>query len=69
MIIFEWYDDDAKGRLIEDIFVEWYEGYKKCKAQKGSIKDKLLPIAWHPSRHWDWCMPEVEKQETEKLWG
>ena len=28
-----------------------------------------MPIAWHPSRYWDWCMPEDEKQETEKLWG
>ena len=25
-------------------------------------------IAWHPSRWWDWCIPEDEKQETEKLW-
>ena len=27
-----------------------------------------MPIAWHPSRYWDWCMSEDEKRETEKLW-
>ena len=26
-------------------------------------------FAWHPSRWWDWCMSEDEKQETEKLWA
>ena len=25
-----------------------------------------MPIAWHPSSYWDWCMPEDEKQKTEK---
>ena len=28
---------------------------------------ELLPIAWHPSRYWDWCMSEDEKKETGKL--
>ena len=28
----------------------------------------LMPIIWHPSRWWDWCMSEDEKKETEKLW-
>ena len=40
---------------------------KKQKTQKAQIKKELMPIAWHPSRHWDWCMPEDEKKETEKL--
>ena len=55
-----WYHDD-------DI-IEWYESYKKRKAQKISIKKELLPIAWHPSIWWDWCMSEDQKKETEKLW-
>ena len=45
-----WDDDD------EDNLFEWYNGYKKRKVQKASIKEELLPIAWHPSRYWDWCM-------------
>ena len=33
------------------------------------IYNELLPIAWHPDRFWDWCMPEDEKKEiSSKLW-
>ena len=45
---------------------EWYKGYKKRKAQKASIKEELIPIAWHPSRWYDCCISEDEKKETEK---
>ena len=34
------------------------------EGQKASIKEGLLPNAWNPSRHCDWCMPEDKKQET-----
>ena len=46
-----WHDDyykycsDGDG---EDQFFWWHEDYKKRKAQKASIKEELLPIAWHP---------------------
>ena len=36
-----WDDDD------EDKFFEWYDGYKKHKAQKASIKEELLLVAWN----------------------
>ena len=75
---FEWYDDDKDNffELYDDDnddddkynLFEWCNWYKNQKAQKSSIKDELVPIAWHPSRYWDWCMSEDEKQETEKLW-
>ena len=26
-----------------------------------------MPIAWHPSRWWDWCVPEDEKKQAEKF--
>ena len=58
-----WHDNDDR-RLIK-----WYEGYKKRKAQKASIKKELMPIAWYPSRYWDWSMSEDEKKEAEKLWA
>ena len=40
-----YYDDDE--------FIEWCEGYKKCKAQKAKLKEELMPIAWHllPGTH------------------
>ena len=56
-------DDDD-----EDNFFKCYDSYKKRKAQKALFKKELMPIARHPSRYWDWCMSEDEKQETEKLW-
>ena len=49
--------------------IKCYEGHEKCKAQKAQIKDELMSIAWHPSRFWDWCVPEDEKKETDKLWA
>ena len=42
--------------------IEWYDGYKKRKAQKARIKDELIRIAWHPDRVIDWCMSEDEKR-------
>ena len=30
-------------------------------------KDELMPITWHSSRWWDWCISEDEKNETEKF--
>ena len=51
----EYYDDDK--------IIEWYEGYKKRKAQKSKIKKELMPIACHSTRYWDWCMTEDEKRK------
>ena len=61
----EYCDDDDD----EDNSFKWYNGYKKRKAQKASIKEELMHIAWHPSRYWDWCMSEDEKMDTEALWA
>ena len=60
-----WHDD--LDYCNDDRLIEWYDGYKKRKVQKASIKDKLMPIAWYPSRYWDWCMSEDEKRDTEAL--
>ena len=55
------------GDYVKINFFEWYDGYQKRKAQRASIKEELLPIAWHPFKWWDWCVPEDEKKETEKV--
>ena len=41
---------------------------KKRKAQKALIKEELIPVTWHPSRWWDWCVHEDDKKDAEKLW-
>ena len=45
-----------------DEFLEWYDDYKQRKAQKAQIKEKLIPIAWHPPRYPNWRMAEDEKK-------
>ena len=66
--VYMWYNDSDYYDDDEDKFFKWYNDYKKRKAQKVSIKEELLPIAWHPSRWWDWCVSEDEKRDTEALW-
>ena len=73
-----WYDDyydndDCEEKFAVDNydndegkFFKWYDSYRARKAQKASIKEGLLPIAWHPSRYWDWCMSEDEKKKKTK---
>ena len=46
-----WYDDNY---VYDDEIIEWYDGCKARKAQKAKIKEEFSPIAWHPSRRWDW---------------
>ena len=31
------------------------------------IDEKLMPVAWHPKRWWDWCFPEDEKKEIDTI--
>jgi len=48
-----------------------FEWARKCqhKNKFNGIHAELLPVAWHPDRHWDWCMSEDEKSEISKLWN
>ena len=55
-----WHDND--DYCNDDELIEWYDGYKKRKAQKFSIKKKLMPTAWHPNCMMDWCMSQDEKR-------
>ena len=65
----EYYDDDNDKHSWQDKYniFEWRDDYKKQKVQKASIKEELMPIAWHPSRWWDWCIPEDEKKRQKKI--
>ena len=55
---YEEFDDDDEN-------IMWRDAYIKRKAQKAKIKEKLMPIAWHPDRWWNWCVTEDEKKELE----
>ena len=59
------WDECCNNEIIKS-----HNGYQKRKAEKEQIKKKeLMPIAWRPSRWWDWCLDKDEKNETEKLWA
>ena len=49
--------DDDNYWYHDDDTIERYKDYKKRKAQKAKIKGELLPIAWHPDRVMNWCLP------------
>ena len=55
-----WHDGD--DYCTGDELIEWCKRYEKRKAQKAKIKKELMPIAWHPNRVTDWCMPEDDKR-------
>ena len=63
----DWSVTQQQAKLWDDYctdggYIKCYEGYQKRKTQKPRIKEGLLPTAWHPSRYWDWCVPEDEKK-------
>ena len=60
-----WCDDFGDSAYL----VRWRNAYQQRKAQKAQIKKEILPIAWHPSKYWDWCISEDEKSDAEKLWA
>ena len=61
-----WHDDDYYNDGYE--LIDWYKDCQKRKSQKAQIKKELMPIAWHPSRWWNWCMSEDGKRDAETLW-
>ena len=66
----EWFVAQQQLKILQydsynNDLIECFDGYKKRKAQKDSIKEELMHITWHPSRWWDWCVPEDEKKVKE----
>ena len=53
---------------LDEKFFEWYDGNKKHRAQKAQMKEELMPIAWNPSRWWDWCVLRRRKSR-QKIFG
>ena len=38
--------------------------YQQHKAFEKETSKKLMLVTWHPSRSWDWCIPENEKKRN-----
>ena len=41
---------DINYRHNNAFIIDWYDNYKKRKAQKTKMKEELLPFTWHLSR-------------------
>ena len=72
MFVPDWFVPDCFETLQEmcnedfdDALITWRDAYIKRKTQKAKIKEELMPVAWHPDRWWNWCVPEDEKKEQE----
>ena len=61
--VLDWFVTREWVYMWHDKFSEWHDGYQKRKAQKAKIKEDILTFAWHPSRWWNWCVPEDEKKD------
>ena len=59
------FDEDDPDTIIHVRLLAWHIKFEKRKGLKRELNKELMPIAWHPSRWWDWCMSEDEKKDFE----
>lgn len=51
------------------ILIEEEKDRSNHKAKFSDVMEELEPVAWHPSRVWDWCFDEEEKVIAGQLWS
>ena len=61
------FDEDDPETIIHVALMAARNTFKWCKEFKKDISKELIFAAWHPTRWWDWCMPEDEKKEVNLL--
>ena len=60
------YDEDNPDTIILVRLLAWHIKFWKCKELKKNISERLIPIAWHPRRWWNFCILEDDKKEKKK---
>ena len=45
----------------------WCHRFKLRKSYKKDKRKELIPVRWHPTKCWDWCFSEDEKQNCFSL--
>ena len=53
------YEDDPDTTIV----VAWRNKFGKSRALIKNIGEELIPVAWHPRRWWDWCLPEEKEKK------
>ena len=51
------YEDDPET-ITHVRLLDWRKKFEKRKSCKTDIGKNLMPVAWHPTRWWDRCLPE-----------
>ena len=48
--------------IIDFRRMAWRNILKQSKAIKNDVSKELMPLAWHPTRYWNWCMSKDKKK-------
>ena len=59
--------EDYLETIIHVRFMAGCNRFKQRKAFKKEVNKKLMPIAWHPTRCWCFCMTKDQKKQIEKF--
>ena len=59
--------EDVHKSVIQVRLSTWRNDLKQRKLFKKEISKESMPVAWHPTRWWDWCMPKGKKKKIEPL--
>ena len=51
------YEDDP-DTIIQVRLLAWNIKFEKREALKKELNEELMPVEWHPSRCWDWCVSD-----------
>ena len=54
---------DDPDIIIYVKLLAWRNKFEKHKAIKKDLSKELMPVAWHPTRWWDWYLSEDEKKK------
>ena len=67
-----WYNDDDNnfyeddpGTIIHVRLLASHNKFENPKVVEKDLSKELMPVAWHPTIWWDWCMSEDETKETD----
>ena len=61
------FDEDDPDTIIHIRLLAWHTKFEKRKELKKELNEKLMPVAWHPNRRWDWCVSDDEKKEIDPM--
>ena len=65
---FNFYEDHSETIFISDFWLGPID-LNNVKHLKKDINKDLMPVAWHPTRWWDWFLAEDEKKGKQPIFN